>query len=84
MNIWEAITGIIIVVVSLMLFWQTYNTVAQCNSIGGQISTAIGSLFGGTNAQQCYNSGIIEVASIFTAIIGVIIVYAAVKNKAKK
>jgi hypothetical protein len=77
MNTWETITGVIILVVSLAALWSSYNTVQQCNSIGGRISTAITSIFGGTGAQACYNSGLIEVGSIITAIIGLIIIFAA-------
>jgi uncharacterized membrane protein len=84
MNTWEAITGIIILVVSVVLFWQNYNYSTQCNSLGGQISTAITSIFGGTGAQACYNSGIVEVASVITAIIGLVIIYASMNTKSKK
>ncbi len=84
MNIWEAITGIIILVVSVVLFWQNYNYSTQCNSLGGQISTAITSIFGGNGAQACYNSGVIEVASVIAAIIGIVIIYASMNNKSKK
>ncbi len=84
MNTWEAITGIIVLVVGIALFWQSYNTSAVCNSVGGQITTAVTSLFGGTGAQTCYNAVIIEVASAIAAIIGVVIIYAAVKNTGRK
>ena len=49
-----------------------------------QISTAITSIFGGNGAQACYNSGVIEVASVIAAIIGIVIIYASMNNKSKK
>ena len=84
MNTWEAITGIIILVVGAVLFWQNYNYSTQCNSLGGQISTAITSIFGGSGAQACYNSGIIEVASVIAAVIGAVIIYSAVNSRSKR
>lgn len=84
MNTWEAITGAIILVIGITVFWQNYNTVTQCNTIGGKISTAITSIFGGTGAQACYNSTILEIGSIITAIIGAVIVYAAIIKKPRR
>jgi uncharacterized membrane protein len=84
MNTWEAIAGIIVLVVSVVLFWQNYNYSTQCNSLGGQISNFFSSLVGGTGVQTCYNAGIIEVASVIAAIIGALIIYAAVNSKSKK
>jgi small basic protein len=83
MNTWEAITGIILLIVGLGLLWQSYTTSTNCNSISGRVWTAISSMFGGTNAQACYNASIIEVGSVITAIIGLVIIYAAVKGKRK-
>lgn len=83
MNTWETIIGVLILVVSLFIFWQNYNTQVSCNSLGGQISNFFSSIVGGSAVQACYNSGIIEIASIIAAIIGLAVVYFAISNRSK-
>lgn len=82
-NTWEAISGLIILVVGLYVFWHAYNTSVACNSLGGEISTAITSVFGGNGAQICYNAGILEIGGLISAVIGLVILYAGISNKTK-
>ncbi len=84
MNAWETITGILVFLIGIALFWQSYNTSVSCNSIGGQISMFFTSLVGGTGAQMCYNSVIIEVGSVIAAIIGVVVIYASFRKTPAK
>ena len=83
MNTWEAITGFVILLVGVAVFWQSSNSLVQCNSIGGRISSAITSLLGGTGVQACYNSGLLQLGSVITAILGAIIIIAAVSSKSE-
>lgn len=82
-NKWEAATGIILFLLGVALFWQSYNTSVSCNSVGGQISNFFSSIIGGTAVQNCYNASIIEVGSVIVAIIGIVIVYAAFRKHTK-
>lgn len=84
MNAWETATGLLIFVASLLLFWHYYYITAQCNSVAGQVVTAITSIFGGNAAQQCYNSGVIEVGSVIGAIIGLVVIYESTRKPAHK
>ncbi len=84
METWEVITGIILLIVGMVMFLQNYHTVNQCNSLGGKISTAISSIFGGTGAQSCYNSQISEIAGILIALMGLGIVYLGAKHSDRK
>ncbi len=84
MEKWEAITGIILLLVGIGVAWQNYNTVTGCNSVGGKLSTALTSLFGGTGAQSCYNAQIAVVGGIIVALIGLVIIFAANKTQKRK
>lgn len=84
MNTWKIITGIIILVVGVGVFWQNYRTVSSCNSLTGKVSTAVTSLFGGNGAQSCYNAGIAEVAGLIVAIIGLVVLFSAARPSARK
>lgn len=81
MNIWKAITGAILLVLGVVVFWQSYGTIGQCNSILGRISTAVASVFGGGSAQACYNAQLAEVGAIITALIGLVILYSVFTEK---
>ncbi len=83
MNTWKVITGIIILVIGIGVFWQNYRTVAGCNSLTGKVSTALTSLFGGNGAQSCYDAGIAEVAGIIVAIIGLVVLFSATRPAKK-
>lgn len=82
MDLWKALAGIIILLIGLYVTWHGYASVAQCNSIWGKISTFFNSVFGGSAAQSCYNSGLQEVGGIIVAIIGLVIIF--VRNESKK
>ncbi len=84
MNTWKVITGIIILVIGIGVFWQNYRTVSSCHSLTGEVSTALTSLFGGNGAQSCYDAGIAEVAGIIVAIIGLVILFSASRNMPRK
>ena len=77
----EAIVGVLILGASVFLFWHNYNLQIQCNSWGGQVSNFFSSILGASAVQACYNSSIIEVGSIISAIIGGLIVYFATSDK---
>lgn len=70
---WKIVTGIVLLVVGLWVFWQNYNTIAQCNTIAGKLSTFITSIFGGNGAQSCYNSQLAEIGGIIVALIGFVV-----------
>ncbi len=80
MQKWEAITGIILLVVGLWVFAQNYHTQAVCNSLGGKISTFFNSLFGGNSVQACYNSMLSEIGGIIVALIGLVVLVFAFKT----
>ena len=85
MNTWEAITGIILLIVGAAVAWQNYITMSSCNSVGGKIATFLTSLFGGNGAQACYNTQIAMVGGIIVAIAGLVIIYAStMKPKHKR
>jgi len=84
METWEVITGVILLIVGAVMFFQNYHTVTQCNSIGGKISTFLSSLFGGNGAQACYDSQIAEIAGILIALMGLAIIYLGAKHSDKK
>ena len=84
MDKWEAITGIILFLVGAGVALQNYRTVTSCNSIGGKLSTAITSLFGGNGAQSCYNAQIAVVGGVIVALIGLVIIYSSNKKQKHK
>jgi hypothetical protein len=84
METWKAITGIILLVVGGAVAWQNYITNTSCNSLVGKIGTFISALFGGTSAQACYNAQIAMVGGFIVAIVGLVIIYFAVAEPAKK
>ena len=84
MDAWKAITGIILILIGIAVFWQGYNTVSQCNSVLGKVATAITSIFGGTGAQACYNAQIAEVAGVLVVLIGLAVIFFPTKKGGKK
>jgi|GEM_PF-1651070 hypothetical protein len=80
MSTWKSITGIILLVVGIWVFWQNYHTISQCNSVAGKISTALTSIFGGNGAQMCYNSQLAEIGGIIVAIIGLVIIISSLRE----
>ena len=84
MEIWKATAGIILLVVGIVVAWQSYVAVSQCNSFWGKLWTGITSLFGGTQAQACYNAWIIEVAGIIAAMAGLVIAVTAFMKPKKR
>jgi hypothetical protein len=83
MNQWKAISGLVILVVGIALFWNSYNQLAQCNSTGGKIATAIANFFGNSGIQACNNAAVLQVAGIIAAIVGVVILIFASTDKSK-
>jgi multisubunit Na+/H+ antiporter MnhB subunit len=77
MEAWKATAGIILLIVGLLVAWQGYTTINHCNSVGGRISVAVTSLFGGTQAQACYNAQIIEVGGVIIALVGLVVAASA-------
>jgi multisubunit Na+/H+ antiporter MnhB subunit len=75
MDLWKALTGIILVVAGLMVAWQGYVQVSQCTSTFGQVANFFTSLFGGTGVQSCYNAQIIEIGGIIVALIGLVVIF---------
>lgn len=84
METWKAITGIILLIVGVAVAWQNYMTIGSCNSITGKIGIVIGSLFGGSPAQACFNAQIAMVGGIIVAIAGLVIIYVAASAKKRK
>jgi hypothetical protein len=64
-----------------VLAWQSYVTVTQCNSNGGQVATFISNLFRGDRAQTCSNAQVVEIAGIVAAIIGLVVAAFALGGK---
>jgi multisubunit Na+/H+ antiporter MnhG subunit len=83
MNTWKAITGLVILLVGIALFWNSHNQLLKCDSAGGQIATAISNFFGNNGIPACNNASIFEVVGIIAAILGVIILFLAALGKAK-
>ncbi len=75
MDLWKALTGIILVVAGLMVAWQGYVQVSQCTSTLGQVANFFTSLLGGTAVQGCYNAQIIEIGGIIVALIGLVVIF---------
>jgi hypothetical protein len=84
MNIWKAIAGLVILVVGVVLFWNSYNQLAKCNSTGGQILTAISTFFKGTGIPACNNASILEIVGVVAAIVGAIILFVGVSDRSNK
>lgn len=84
MNTWKIVTGIILLVIGIGVFWQNYKVVSGCNSLIGKVSTAVTSIFGGNGAQSCYNAQIAEVAGIIVAIIGLVVIFSATRPPSRK
>ncbi len=84
MNTWKAITGIILLIIGIGVFWQNYNVVRACNTLVGKVSTFVTSIFGGNGQQSCYNASIAEVAGVLVAIIGLVVIYSASRSATKK
>lgn len=80
----KVLAGAIILVVGAFVSWQSYVSVNKCSSLGGKVSTFISSLFGGNAAQACYNAQILEVGGILVAVIGLIVIFLALRKKGKK
>lgn len=77
MNQWKAITGIILLIVGVAVFFQSYKTVTGCNTVVGKLSTFFTSIFGGNGAQACYDAQLDAVGAAIVAIIGLVIIYLA-------
>lgn len=84
MNAWEVVTGIILLAIGIAVFWQSYNTIAQCGSVLGKIWTALTSIFGGTAAQSCYNAQLAEIGGGIVALIGLGVAYMGATGKKAK
>ena len=83
MNTWKAIAGIVILVVGVALFVDSYNQLVQCNSAGGTIVTAISTFFGGQRAQTCSDAQSFEIGGIVAAAIGLVVTLFAVYGRGK-
>ena len=75
MNLWKAVTGIILALIGIAVFWQAYMAVSQCNSIIGMVTTVVSSIFGGSGAQSCYNAQIAEVVGIVVLLVGLAVIF---------
>lgn len=84
MNTWEAIVGLIILVVGVALFINSYNQLLKCNSTGGQIATAISNFFKGTGIPVCNNASLLEIVGVIAAIVGAIILFVGANSKSNK
>lgn len=84
MNTWKTVTGVIIFLIGVVVAFQSYSTVTQCNSALGAVSNFVTSIFGGTGVQACYNAQIAEYVGIIVLIIGLVVIYTSVKKIGKK
>ncbi len=84
MEFWKTITGVIVILIGIAVFWQGFSTVSQCNSILGKVATAVTSIFGGTGAQACYNAQIAEIGGILLVLIGLAVIFFPMKKKGRK
>lgn len=84
MNTWKAIAGLVILVVGVALFWNSYNQLIRCNSAAGQVITAISNFFGGSGIPACNNASVLEVVGAIAAIVGAIILFMAAGSKSKE
>jgi hypothetical protein len=83
MNPWKAITGLILLVAGIALFWNSYNQLLRCNSTGGQIATGISKFFGGNGIPACNDATVLQIVGIVAAIAGVVILILAATDKSK-
>ena len=75
------IVGLILLAIGALLAWQSYVTVTQCSSNGGQIATIISNIFGGDRAQTCSNAQLVEIGGIAAAIVGLVVALFALADK---
>ena len=83
MDVWKAITGILLVVAGAVAAGQGYVAVSQCTSTWGQLANFLTSIFGGTSVQACYNAQIIEIGGIIVALIGLVVIFVGNKKVTK-
>lgn len=83
MNTWKAVTGLVILLVGVALFWNSYNQLAKCNTTGAKIVTAISNFFGGNGIQACNNASVLQVVGIIAAIVGAIVLLLAFSGNSK-
>jgi ascorbate-specific PTS system EIIC-type component UlaA len=83
METWKAVIGVILIVAGAIVAWQGSNTVNQCNTLLGKLSTVVSSIFGGTQAQACYNAEIAVIGGVIVALIGVVVVFASIRRHKK-
>ncbi len=84
MDIWKAVTGIILVAAGAIVAGNGYVQVSQCSSTWGQVANFFTSLFGGSGVQSCYNAQIIEIGGIIVALIGLVVIFAGNKKSARR
>ena len=77
------IIGLALLAIGIILAWQSYVTVTQCNTSGGRLTTFISNIFGGDSAQTCSNAQALEIASVVVAIIGLVVALFALYDRGK-
>lgn len=80
MNKLKVIAGLVLLVVGVALFMNSYNQLAQCNSTIGQLLTNISNVFGGSGVSTCNNASILEVVGAVAAVVGIVILFISAKN----
>ena len=81
MNTWQVIAGLVILVVGIALFLNSYNQLVKCNSTAGQIATAVSNFFNGKGIPACNNATLYEIVGAIAGIVGAIILFVGATSK---